>query len=73
MTRDLLGLGERGFHAALRLGLGHVLDVRRQRPLVAERILERARAVAVELVGDRPDLRGAGARARRNAASTSAT
>jgi hypothetical protein len=37
MTRDLLGLGERGFHATLRLGLGHVLDVRRQRPLVAVR------------------------------------
>ena len=46
-------------HAAVDLLGRHVLDVRGDGPHVAEGIDERAAAVAVELVHDRPLLRGA--------------
>ena len=51
-------------HPPLDLVLGHILDMGRKRPFMAERIDQRARAVAVELVLDRPLLAGAGIDAR---------
>src|SRR4051794_28087642 len=47
-------------HAPLHLLGGDVLDVRGDRPAVAERVAHRAGTVAVELVRDGVDLRGAG-------------
>ena len=69
--------GGRGLHqfleAAVHFLRRHVLDVRADRPHVAERIGQRAGAVAVELVGDRTLTVAPAAIARANAASTSGT
>ena len=52
-ARASLRPGHRLLGAPLHLLLGHVLGVRGEHPAVAVRVLQRARAVAVELVGGR--------------------
>src|SRR6201999_626614 len=58
--RGSLSRAHRFLGAPLHLLLGHVLGVRREHPAVAERVLERAGAIAVELVARAVDLGRAG-------------